>query len=27
VLVKELLKAKTDTMTTGEISYAIETDG
>ena len=27
VLVKELLKAKTDTMTTGEISYAIETEG
>jgi len=27
VLVKELLKAKTDTMTTGEISYATETDG
>ena len=27
VLVKELLKAKTDSMTTGEISYATETDG
>ena len=27
VLVKELLKAKTDTMTTGEISYASETKG
>lgn len=27
VLVKELLKATTDTMTTGEISYATETDG
>jgi hypothetical protein len=27
VLVKELLKAKTDSMTTGEISYAAETDG
>jgi hypothetical protein len=27
VLVKELLKAKTDTMTTGEISYANETEG
>ena len=27
VLVKELLKAKTDSMTTGEISYATETEG
>jgi hypothetical protein len=27
VVVKELLKAKTNTMTTGEISYATETDG
>jgi hypothetical protein len=27
VLVKELLKAKTDSMTTGEISFATETDG
>jgi hypothetical protein len=27
VLVKELIKAKTDSMTTGEISYATETDG
>ncbi len=27
VVVKELLKAATDTMTTGEISYATETDG
>lgn len=27
VLVKELLKAATDSMTTGEISYATETDG
>jgi len=27
VLVKELLKATTDSMTTGEISYATETDG
>lgn len=27
VLVKELLKATTDTMTTGEISYAAETEG
>lgn len=27
VLVKELLKAKTDGMTTGEISYATETEG
>ena len=27
VFVKELLKAKTDSMTTGEISYATETDG
>lgn len=27
VLVKELLKATTDTMTTGEISYASETEG
>ena len=27
VLVKELLKAKTDSMTTGEISYAAETEG
>lgn len=27
VLVKELLKAATDSMTTGEISYAIETEG
>ncbi len=27
VLVKELLKAKTDSMTTGEISYASETEG
>ncbi|MDH3580921.1 MAG: cytochrome P460 family protein [Hyphomicrobiales bacterium] len=27
VLVKELLKARTDSMTTGEISYATETEG
>jgi len=27
VLVKELFKAKTDAMTTGEISYATETEG
>ena len=27
VLVKELFKAKTDSMTTGEISYASETEG
>ncbi len=27
VLVKELLKAKTESMTTGEISYATETEG
>ena len=27
VLVKELLKANTDSMTTGEISYAAETEG
>ena len=27
VIVKQLLKATTDTMTTGEISYATETDG
>ncbi|MGI9415722.1 MAG: cytochrome P460 family protein [Hyphomicrobiales bacterium] len=27
VLVKELLKAKTDTMTTGEVSHATETEG
>ncbi len=27
VLVKELLKAKTNSMTTGEISYATETEG
>lgn len=27
VLVKELLKAKTNTMTTGEISYVTETEG
>ncbi len=27
VLVKELLKARTDSMTTGEISYAAETEG
>ncbi len=27
VLVKELIKATTDTMTTGEISYATETEG
>ena len=27
VLVKELLKAMTDSMTTGEVSYATETEG